>query len=234
MSTETKKRHRRTKADIAEDIRKAAVEIILKHGFSSSLVTDIIRKAKIEPPVFYNRYKDIKDFYSEFVKNCDYWFSDIANKAMRENNTPKSQFIALMYGLQEALNGKSIMQELLRWEIAEGNDTTIRTATMREMFTLPLADKYNNIFEKTGIDFIAIVSLIIGGLYYMNLHKERSTFCAIDLTKPEGVERINNALTTFSNIMFSFTEPRDTKEDVAERMRAKGIDEQTIKECLQM
>lgn len=55
MESQPQKRYRRTKADIAEDIRKAAVDQILEKGFSGSLVTEIIKKAKIEPPVFYNR-----------------------------------------------------------------------------------------------------------------------------------------------------------------------------------
>lgn len=232
MSAEKTTRNRRTKADITEDIRKAAVEQVIKRGFSSSMVTEIIKKAKIEPPVFYHRYKNIEEFYSEFVKGYDYWFSDIADRAMKSDDNPKVQFIALMNGLQEALKEKSVMQELLRWEVAEGNETTKRTATLREMFTLPLAEKYKALFKDTYIDFVALGSLLIGGLYYLNLHKERSTFCAIDMTKEEGLERINKAIESFANIMFSFLEHRDTKQDVAERMKAKGIDDQTIKECL--
>ena len=128
MSTEKSTRYRRTKADITEDIRKAAIDQVMKRGFSASLVTEIIRKAKIEPPVFYHRYKDLDEFYSEFVKGYDYWFSDIADKALKSSDSPKQQFIALMEGLQDSLKEKSVMQELLRWEIAEGNDTTKRTA----------------------------------------------------------------------------------------------------------
>lgn len=232
MRTEKPTRYRRTKADITEDIRKAAIDQVMKRGFSASLVTEIIRKAKIEPPVFYHRYKDLDAFYSEFVKGYDYWFSDIADEAIKSSDNPKIQFVNLMKGLQESLRDKSVMQELLRWEVAEGNDTTKRTATLREMFTLPLAEKYNALFKDTCVDFVALASLLIGGLYYLNLHKERSSFCAIDMTKEEGIERINKSINTFVEIMFSFLEHRDTKADIAERMRAKGIDEQTIKECL--
>ena len=233
MNTEKATRYRRTKADITEDIRKAAVDQVMKRGFSSSLVTEIIKKAKIEPPVFYHRYKDLDEFYSEFVKGYDYWFSQIADEAMKSSNDPKVQYIALMKGLQDSLKDRSVMQELLRWEVAEGNDTTKRTAMLREAFTLPLAEKYKALFENTCVDFVALASLHIGGLYYLNLHKERSTFW-IDMQKEEDIERINKAIKTFAEIMFSFLERRDTKQDVAERMRAKGIDEQTIKECLQI
>ena len=186
-------RIRRTKATIIEDIRKAAVESVLKRGFSGSLVSEIIKKAKIEPVVFYNRYQNLEEFFSEFVKGYDYWFSDVAKEANKQE-TPHDQFIALIEGLQECMIEKSVMQELIRWEIAEGNDITKRTASIREMFTLPLAEKYDNLFKNSGIDFVAIATIIVSGLYYLYLHKDRSTFCNIDMNTEEGRNRVNQAI----------------------------------------
>lgn len=195
-------RIRRTKATIIEDIRKAAVESVLKRGFSGSLVSEIIKKAKIEPIVFYNRYQNLEEFFSEFVKGYDYWFSDVAKEANKQE-TPHDQFIALIEGLQECMIEKSVMQELIRWEIAEGNDITKRTASIREMFTLPLAEKYDNLFKNSGIDFVAIATIIISGLYYLYLHKDRSTFCNIDMNTEEGRNRVNQAIKFLSELLFS-------------------------------
>ncbi len=195
-------RIRRTKATIIEDIRKAAVESVLKRGFSGSLVSEIIKKAKIEPVVFYNRYQNLEEFFSEFVKGYDYWFSDVAKEANKQE-TPHDQFIALIEGLQECMIEKSVMQELIRWEIAEGNDITKRTASIREMFTLPLAEKYDNLFKNSGIDFVAIATIIVSGLYYLYLHKDRSTFCNIDINTEEGRNRVNQAIKFLSELLFS-------------------------------
>lgn len=195
-------RIRRTKATIIEDIRKAAVESVLKRGFSGSLVSEIIKKAKIEPVVFYNRYQNLEEFFSEFVKGYDYWFSDVAKEANKQE-TPYDQFIALIEGLQECMIEKSVMQELIRWEIAEGNDITKRTASIREMFTLPLAEKYDDLFKNSGIDFVAIATIIVSGLYYLYLHKDRSTFCNIDMNTEEGRNRINQAIKFLSELLFS-------------------------------
>lgn len=195
-------RIRRTKATIIEDIRKAAVESVLKRGFSGSLVSEIIKKAKIEPVVFYNRYQNLEEFFSEFVKEYDYWFSDVAKEANKQE-TPHDQFIALIEGLQECMIEKSVMQELIRWEIAEGNDITKRTASIREMFTLPLAEKYDDLFKNSGIDFVAIATIIISGLYYLYLHKDRSTFCNIDMNTEEGRNRVNQAIKFLSELLFS-------------------------------
>lgn len=195
-------RIRRTKATIIEDIRKAAVESVLKRGFSGSLVSEIIKKAKIEPVVFYNRYQNLEEFFSEFVKGYDYWFSDVAKEANKQE-TPHDQFIALIEGLQECMIEKSVMQELIRWEIAEGNDITKRTASIREMFTLPLAEKYDDLFKNSGIDFVAIATIIVSGLYYLYLHKDRSTFCNIDMNTEEGRNRVNQAIKFLSELLFS-------------------------------
>lgn len=195
-------RIRRTKATIIEDIRKAAVESVLKRGFSGSLVSEIIKKAKIEPVVFYNRYQNLEEFFSEFVKGYDYWFSDVAKEA-NKRETSYDQFIALIEGLQECMIEKSVMQELIRWEIAEGNDITKRTASIREMFTIPLAEKYDDLFKNSGIDFVAIATIIVSGLYYLYLHKDRSTFCNIDMNTEEGRDRINQAIKYLSELLFS-------------------------------
>lgn len=232
MSEEKKKRIRRTKSGITEDIRKAAIEQILKRGFSSSLVTEIIKTAKIEPPVFYHRYKDLDEFYSEFVKGYDYWFSDIVYDATQKSDDPKTQFLTLIKGLLDTLKGESVMQELLRWEVAETNDTTRKTATLREMFTLPMTEKYKDLFSDTKIDFVAFASIMISGIYYLNLHRRCSTFCGIDMNKEEDVERINQTIRTMTEVAFSFLDKKDAMQEAAERMRAKGIDEQTIRECL--
>lgn len=195
-------RIRRTKATITENIRKAAVESVLKRGFSGSLVSEIIKKAKIEPVVFYNRYQNLEEFFSEFVKGYDYWFSDVAKEA-NKLETPHDQFIALIEGLQECMIEKSVMQELIRWEIAVDNDITKRTASIREMFTLPLAEKYDDLFKNSGIDFVAIVTIIVSGLYYLYLHKDRSTFCNIDMNTEEGRNRVNQAIKFLSELLFS-------------------------------
>lgn len=195
-------RTRRTEATIIEDIRKAAVESVLKRGFSGSLVSEIIKKAKIEPVVFYKRYKNLEEFFSEFVKGYDYWFSDVAKEANKQE-TSYDQFIALIEGLQECMIEKSVMQELIRWEIAEDNNITKRTASIREMFTIPLVEKYDNLFKNSGIDFVAIATIIVSGLYYLYLHKDRSTFCNIDMNTEEGRNRINQAIKFLSEPLFN-------------------------------
>lgn len=227
----TPKRNRRRNVDIQADIIKAAESLIKKKGFASMLVTELIKKARIEPLVFYNRYDNLSEFYDEFVKRYDYWFRDVLTGIQFPTDSQVG-YVSIFKDVQKSLQDKSVMLELLRWEIAEGNETTVRTAMLREMHTLPLVNIYEKKFKDTGIDISAISSLILGGLYYLNLHRDRSKFSEIDLNTLEGQQRIENSLDTLGKMIFNSLEQFNYKQEIAERLRKKGVSEDIIKDCL--
>lgn len=223
------KRYRRKNVDIKADIAKAAESLIKKKGFASMLVTELIKKARIEPLVFYNRYDNLSDFYDEFVRQYDYWFKDILT-GIEFPADSEAGYVSILKDVQKALHDKSVMLELLRWEIAEGNETTVRTAMLREMHTMPLVDAYGAKFK--NIDVVALSALVIGGIYYLNLHRDRSKFSDIDLNTEQGQARIEKALEEFGHIIFHYQELDDYKRAVAEKMKAKGISDELISDCL--
>lgn len=223
------KRYRRKNVDIKADIAKAAESLIKKKGFASMLVTELIKKARIEPLVFYNRYDNLSDFYDEFVRQYDYWFKDILT-GIEFPADSEAGYVSILKDVQKALHDKSVMLELLRWEIAEGNETTVRTAMLREMHTMPLVDAYGAKIK--NIDVVALSALVIGGIYYLNLHRDRSKFSDIDLSTEQGQARIEKALEEFGHIIFHYQELDDYKRAVAEKMKAKGISDELISDCL--
>lgn len=225
------KRYRRTKVDIQADIIKAAECLIKKKGFASMLVTELIKKARIEPLVFYNRYDNLSEFYDEFVKKYDYWFSDILSGSQFPTDDVNG-FISIFKEVQKALSDRSVMLELLRWEIAEGNETTVRTAMLREMHTLPLVRTYEEKFKGTDIDIAAISSLIIGGIYYLNLHRDRSLFSGIDIKKESGLKRIEDAIVMMGHMIYQYKESKDLKLIIAERFKKEGVCQDIIDKCI--
>jgi len=195
------RRPRRSKADIEEAIHKAAVAQIKKKGFSLALVTDIVKKAKIEPIVFYNRYKNLDEFYSEFVKNYDRWLPDLINGAVRETGT-EEEYTNILEKLMTSLLSDDIMTELLRWEISEGNHITERTSHLRELHAMELHNKYSYLYNRDDLDITAISALIVAGIYYFVLHKNRASITGIDINTPEGKSRVHNAIRSLAALMF--------------------------------
>lgn len=195
------RRPRRSKADIEEAIYKAALYQIRKKGFSLALVTDIVKRAKIEPIVFYNRYKNLREFYDEFVKEYDYWLADILRDHKEQVPTAEG-YSNLIERLLNKLLDDEIMVELLRWEVAEGNMTTERTARLREIHAMEFSTMHTRIYQRDDIDVDAITALLVAGLYYIILHKDRSTISGIDIRTVEGKRRLVNAIRQLSVLIF--------------------------------
>ena len=166
-----------------------------------ALVTDIVRKAKIEPIVFYNRYKNLDEFYDEFVKKYDYWMSDLIHDSVNEIASEEG-YSNVIEKLMNKLLDDEIMIELLRWEVADGNHITERTSRLRELHILELINKYSDAISGKELDLVAITTLLVAGIYYFILHKDRSTFSGIDLNTPEGKHRIVKAIRSLAAMMF--------------------------------
>lgn len=226
------RRPKRTKAQIDDCINHAAVAEIVEKGFSDTILYGIIKRAKIEPVVFYNRYKSLELFYDEFVKSKDYWFVDLL-KEIDEPQLSKDELTKILVSLIDALDKDSVMLELLRWEVASENPTTRRSAALREFHTLPLAKDYENLFKNTEVDMLSLCALVIGGIYYLELHKNLSPFSGIDLKTEEGKNRIKGALRSFVNILFNLKDEKLRREQVRLRMKEKGLSDEDILYCLE-
>ncbi len=230
---ETKtRRPRRSKADIESAIMRAAIVQIKKKGFSMALVTDIVKRAKIEPIVFYNRYKNLDEFYDTFVKKFDYWISDLL-RGINGNLYTETGYGDAMEKLLRNLIEDAIMTELLRWEISEGTTITERTANLREIDCNHIIGKYEQFFEGSGIDIVAIAALSIAGIYYMVLHKDRSTFGGIDVNTEDGIKRLSKAMRQQASLLFSARKKEDTTDRLVECLQEEGVSEEIIERCLQ-
>lgn len=206
------RRPRRSKADIEDAIHKAAVSQIKKKGFSQALVTDIVKRAKIEPVVFYNRYKNLDEFYDTFVKDYDYWLSDLVRDSI-ENIDSEEAYSNVIEKILNNLLSDDIMTELLRWEVAEGNNITERTARLRTMHAVDIFRNYEEKHAGIGIDVTAVSALLVAGIYYMLLHKDRSSMIGIDINQAAGKRRIVNVIREISRLIFQDKENRQTDAD---------------------
>lgn len=223
-------RRRRTKKDLGNHMVIAATTLIEQKGFEGVTLTAIAQKAKIEPRVFYNRYNDLYDFFSEYVKKYDYWFSEIFEN-YSGNLFTEEGYKSTITELFQSLGENKGMQQLLRWELSSNNYITQRTAKLREFHTMPLATKFDELFKDTQLDIEAASALLIGGIYYLVLHKDLTAFSNIDINTEEGKDRIINAISYVANIFFSELKPNQETLLIAKKMKQNGISIELIREC---
>ena len=226
------RRPRRSKADIEAAIHKAAISQIKKKGFAGALVTDIVKRARIEPIVFYNRFKNLEEFYDVFVKRYDYWMSDMVRGFSNDFSTAEG-YVAAMDTLLDALLDDGLMAELLRWEVAEGNPITERTAKVRELDLSPTIERFEQTAAVYGNDGIAISALAVAGIYFLVLHKDRSTFAGIDINSQEGKDRIHQAFRQLAQMLYEKREQQETRHlKFRECLRREGLSPEAISRCI--
>lgn len=223
-----KRRKRRSAEDVEKSILGAATALIQKDGFSHLTTTGIMQKAEIEPVQFYRRYKDLDAFIDEYVKTFDYWFSDVVKVPVSGENN-QTYYEDILCNLFDSLWDNKIMQELLRWEIATDNETSRRTAQLREFHTLPLCKKFTDLFSDSDTDIVAVSALLVGGIYYMILHHRVSAFSGMDLSREQDRERLQKAIKHLSSLLFQdCVQPSAIK--IAEAMKKDSVPLEKISE----
>lgn len=225
------RRPRRSKADIEAAIQKAAITQIKKKGFARALVTDIVKRAKIEPIVFYNRFKNLDEFYDSFVKRYDYWISDLTRDLNKDLDTEEG-YVGALHTVFDALLEDNLMAELLRWEIAEGTPITERTAKLREIDLSMLIEQFEQKFAARDIDGVAISALMIAGIYFMVLHKDRSAFGGIDINTDEGRKRISATFAQIGRLLYRAHGSQERRKRLETCLRKEGLSPDAIERCL--
>ena len=192
-SPQASQRYRRTRANLEQDIITAAEQLIGEKGFSRLKLTELCERAKIESPVFYNRYEDIDDFVEKFVRNYDYWLSDNVTLDTK-NLSPVENMNHIIQTLIDSLAANPVMQKLIAWELNENTYVTRRTAQHRDNNSQELIHYFENQLKANDINFNVGCAILIGGVYYLIMHKDLATFNNIDFSTDEGMQMLKETV----------------------------------------
>ena len=132
-------RVRRTNAEIDNAVMTELEKLVIRNGFEKVLVTELMANAKLEPPVFYRRYGSIDSLYDKLAKRYDFWINDTIKMSKLSDLGPKLFFAKTLKTLYKELSNNVVMQKLLLWEMSADNDTTRRTAQIRDLMNLNLS-----------------------------------------------------------------------------------------------
>jgi AcrR family transcriptional regulator len=226
-----KRRNRRTKVAVDRDVLTAAGEMIEEVGFRNVTLTGVAERARIEPAVFYRRYATLDELFDRYTHKYDYWLADLAEnmpKDLSEEETLKW----VIDNLIKALWNNKGMQELLIWELSDDNQTTRRTAQLRELINEPLIKMLEYTFRYSGLDINVIAATIISGVYYLILHRKRSSFCGVDFNTKTGKERLQTGIDQLTTLLFTYTTKRKELDVIAARLRKEGVSEELITKCI--
>jgi len=235
-----KTRVRRTNQEIDDTLFRAAEELISEQGFSNLTMKSIYSRANIEHAVFYKRYKDLNDFLEKFVRNFDYWLNDSMKFDPKKGSTENLEEI--LSSLVDSMINSPCMQKLLVWEMTEKNYITERTAQNRDQNCNQFIRFFIDEYDDYDVDYRYVCSLIIGGIYYLVLHRNMGTINFIDFSKKESMEKLKITIRLIINKLFGETKPSDNTNKavkkeairIAEDLIRNNIDYTVIKQATKL
>lgn len=215
MKEDKTQRIRRTRNELKEATLRAVSELSKEKGLSRITMVDIGEKAGIRVDVLKRNYTSVEKILSLYAASVDYWISDLFTPKHPMATINEKVMTEVFTNLANALYNDSEMQKLLLWELSEDNPTTRRLAANRELFYADVFTRYNDLFEDTGLHIDIISALINAGIYYLILHRKRSTFWGVDFSKRPERKRFIEAIGQVITLVFNTLEQQKQTVEIA-------------------
>ncbi|MBT2560083.1 TetR/AcrR family transcriptional regulator [Pedobacter sp. ISL-68] len=199
----TKKRYQGPSNDKERSMQKLidAVGVVIKtKGYTGLSATNIAQAAGLSRRLITQYFDTIENLIETYVRGKDYWLAtagDAVDMIKRSNgNNTRNILDCLLQNQLDYFLSNEEMQKTILWQISERTKIMTEVCEERELlskFFFALSDKE---LEGRNIDLRAVSAILVAGIYYLVLHAKSTDvlFCEVDLNKPEGMERIKNAI----------------------------------------
>lgn len=177
------------------DLLEAVGKILAEHGFrglNTKNITDLIGKDK---NIIRYHFKNLKELEKAYINEKDYWppfFKRFNLGLSPEREKVEMMFTELMQENFRYFFGNKEMQQIILWQISEANPLLRCISESRETEGAKLLQLTDPYFQDTGINFRAVLALLLGGLYYVTLHARynKSTVSGIDVNQAKDREEV--------------------------------------------
>ena len=228
-----KTRIRRTNEQVDKAISDALTTLAGQMPLARITVNQLIAEAGIEATVFFKRYGSIDDLIYEYVRDHDFWLGETVSYRKMDKEGAERYYIRTLEDLCRHLDSNGPLRDALLWELASDSEAVKKIADIRELENESLLAYYRKYFKGTGLDISGVTAV----LYYLYLHRSKSTFCGLDLNTEKDSRRLLRLLSRTVHTLFAEAD-KSTSDDsirnaeLARRMEAKGLDRAAICDIL--
>lgn len=189
----------RDKEETKARILAAVGKLLAESGFKQLGVNAIAREAGVDKVLIYRYFENLPSLLQTFGKEGNYWITVeelIENETAVDAESLADWMVLLLTRFMHDLQERPITQEIMRWELLQGNELTHELATVRDQVAIEslefLKQKYSFPPDK---DIPAISAVLIAGIVYLVMRtKVSNTFLGIDFSSSAGWERIERAI----------------------------------------
>jgi AcrR family transcriptional regulator len=176
-----------------QKIINAVGEIFRVEGQKGLYIARIARQAGVDRSLIYQYFgKDVKEIVEEYIIQKDYWmkfFDKInADVAKTSYESGKELIIDVLQKQWLYFSSDPELQHLILWELGGDSDLMRSIHNTRELMAESILELAQQRFEGTPVKFKPIAVLLLGGIYYANIHAiyNGNMMCGMDIKSTEG------------------------------------------------
>ncbi len=224
MISKREKKAIETKANLINAVGTA----LKKHGFAKLGVYTVATESKLDKTGIYRYFKDFDDLLKAYIEQQEYWLKSIKEIDTKQFPDMKDLAKSFLNEQLDALMSSEEFRQLILWELADRDGIASPITVKRELYSSDILKQSRTILEKSGINFNYILALILGGLYYLTIHKDKFPFCEVDLNQKTHKTELINTINWLIDSLFEIEKTNNAMESVAIKAHAEGIDINTI------
>lgn len=189
---------RRTASQIERDVMDAVAFIVEEKGISAVTMKEVSRLSKTEMIVLERRYKSDEGLIRAYTSQFDFFLNDHIGLDTEAYESSEAFFSELITRFIDAIHKSKDMQSIMVWEMYENSGLTRKSARRREATLTEFLPQFSKLIDAREIAPEALFAVLAGGLYYVLLRGNRSTFCGIDFSTQAGRQILADTLLTIT------------------------------------
>ena len=204
MENQPAKTRIRDKERSKQKLLNAVGKLLKTKGISALKVNDIAATAGLDKKLIYNYFGGTDGLIDAYIRSHDFW-SNVSGDETPDLSDGGQAFAREMIQKQyDYVAQNKELQKILLWGITEQRKSLKKIADEREANgELLLTNITDPFFGEDSDEFRAAAAILISGAYYLNMYTlNAKTFCGIDLTQPQGRDKVQNALGTLVDLLY--------------------------------
>lgn len=222
------KRRRRNTIAVKIDLIDAVGTVLKNHGYSKLGINIVAQEAGVDKNVIYRNFNNFDTLLEAYVEKQDYWLKTMKEFGKIKIENHREFMKQLLLEQFNTLYSNRELQQLLIWELGDKDDFTTSLAVKREIYSEGIIKQYQPLLDDFGVNFNSIAAMMIAGIYYLILHKDKSTFCETDINHKNEREDFMNTINWLVDLVFDKREKVSEIEKVAINAYKEGIEVKTI------
>ena len=191
----------RDKEETKAKILAAVGKLLAESGFQQLGVNSIAREAGVDKVLIYRYFENLPTLLKTFGQEGNYWLTVeelVGDESSIQAEALNEWMEILLIRFLQDLQQRTITQEILRWELLEGNELTQELAQVRDRMAIDSLKFLNQKHPfSSDQDIPAMSAILIAGIVYLVLRAKVSpTFLGIDFSSPVGWQRIEAAISS--------------------------------------